>query len=328
MRWRRTKTIVVPVALGTGQAGAVRLALDHASDETVAYQVVGEAVTTDGLYQLLGQAKLAVVDLDQLQEGTVGRAALGQALELVPHATSAAFLADPTALLLAGRAAVGAAAYPPRVVACTRQAGGVGTTSVALSMAQAFRQATRLPTAVVEMAYGPSPLRTLLSGDDWPDLYDLVTHTDMQPGHWEGVTIYPMTGKYAANLLPVQLATYLRQVQAAHILTVLDLAPNHPQAGVLTPPGTGAAPYEPLSVDVWLVLSRSGRVDSAVGAGELAARLRAQGRGQVVELINAADTVDRVVGMATTTLPLPRVSATPHPKLGRVALRHIYPGAF
>ena len=96
---------------------------------------------------------------------------------------------------------------------------------------------------------------------------------------------------------------------------------------MLQPPTAGAATFESLPVDVWLVLARSGRPDSLVGGADLAHQLRDRQDGRVVELVNCADTLDRVASVVGAAAPLPQVRGLPNEQLGRRVLRHIYPGA-
>jgi hypothetical protein len=194
-----------------------------------------EALSTDGAYRALPGAHLAIVDLkDLVESGGVGRERLTQVLAVlgggdVVTVTGEQFAADPARYLDQARAASGLAqALPARSVALTGLSGGVGKTTLALSLARHFRKRTGLPVAVAELALGPSSLQALVgTGEEMAHLYEVATQGKQWPV-WEGITLAPMDWPTARLLQPEDAARAWHALRESHVLTVFDGAAFHP----------------------------------------------------------------------------------------------------
>jgi len=198
-----------------------------------------EAVSTRGVAKAIGAGHpvLVVVKTEYLAEtNDFPRDALRKTLQALENdgvlvLSPDEFLMEPErwlgeALLRSGlRSAV--RLMPPRVVLVTNYVGGVGKTTLALSMAKRFAEQTRLGAAVVEAGIGGSILATRLGGQR-PSLYAVVTGQG-NASSWEGVSVYPMSGREAQALTDDErLTAALDAIQRAHPLTVYDAFPANP----------------------------------------------------------------------------------------------------
>lgn len=187
-----------------------------------------EAISTEGAYQALPQAHLAIVDLEELVESSLSRQALAGLLQeaAIPLTTGDEFLARPEAWMETGRGISARILHlPPKTVAFVSYSGGVGRTTLALDTAIHFAEVTKLPTLLVEFCHGISAVATL-SGIQAPHLYDCLTQ-GVKPAQWRGVTLLPMDYDLA-KLLPLeQIGEYLKREEAGHILTVIDACYPH-----------------------------------------------------------------------------------------------------
>ena len=203
-RRRRGKAVVLVVA--TRDPGALRALEELAEGFPLERR---EALTTSGVYNSLEGADLAVVDVDQLVEtGEVSRervrAVLGEGD--ISWVTGGKFASDPQRWLDEARARSGLVkALPAQVVAFTSLSGGVGKTTLSLSLARHFRQKTGLPACVIELTLGPSGLSALVGGGrELPHLVDVLTRGVAWPV-WEGVTLAPMLWDGATELIEKQV---------------------------------------------------------------------------------------------------------------------------
>lgn len=187
-----------------------------------------EAISTEGAYQALPQAHLAIVDLEELVESSLSRQALADLLQeaAIPLTTGDEFLGRPEVWLETGKGASARIPHlPPKTVAFVSYSGGVGRTTLALDTAIHFAEVTKLPTLLVEFCHGISAV-AILSGIQAPHLYDCLTQ-GVKPARWRGVTLLPMDYDLA-KLLPLeQIREYLEEEQASHILTVIDACYPH-----------------------------------------------------------------------------------------------------
>ncbi len=273
LRKRTTLTLVV----ATRHRGALD-ALNAVTDLPVERR---EALTTAGLYHALKGAQLAIVDLADVAESPdLSRERLGQVLGNLLAVTGAEFTAQPARYLDQARAASGlSGALPARSVAFAGLSGGVGKSTLALSLAKYFRHTTGLPAAVIELSTGPSGLLALLAKDDqtWPHLYEVVSQGKVWPT-WEGVTVAGMAWDTARLLPDERVSAAWQAIKDQHILTVIDAPAYHPHwplaqrlADRVLYVSDGRA--DALANAVWL-LSHDGPTGSLLlNRGGLAARL-------------------------------------------------------
>lgn len=191
-----------------------------------------EAVTTGGLYRVLPGAHLVVADLDTLAESPgCSREQLRRILSSsgIAVVDGASFAASPGEWLARAGAASGIAEALPSVsVAFASLSGGVGKTTLSLSLARYFRERTSLPVAVVELTVGPSSLLALLSvSSGRAHIYEVVTQGKPWPS-WDGVTLAPMDWRFARMLSPGEIEEAWRLLIATHILTIFDAPAYHP----------------------------------------------------------------------------------------------------
>jgi hypothetical protein len=198
----------------------------HTALETIAPYQAMEAVTTRGVYHALPKAQLAIVELDSLIEEEVPRETLVDILNRshVPWTTPDDFLADPTTWRAHALAASGNfQSFPPATAALTSYSGGVGKTTLSLDTAVAFAARTKLPTAVVELPYGPSPLRVIAGVGEGAGFVDAVHNPQPRFPTWRGVTLVTVDYHDVGGLLkPEEIAQAFARIQAAHILTLVD----------------------------------------------------------------------------------------------------------
>jgi len=288
---------------------------------TVSHQIVGEALTTEGVYRTLERANLLIADLETLPEsGGVGRAMLREVLRRtnIPSPTPAQFAADPVVWQEEALAAAGHFEHlPPKSVAFTSLSGGVGKTTLSLDTALAFAHTTRLPTLIVEFCHGASGLLAV-TGAEAPSLYDCV-RKEQPLAQWQGVNLLPMDFEYARQLSQEAILAYLRRQQQAHVLTVFDAEYFHVT--------TTLVESERL-VDTWCVLCVPRRPDTVENARALAARLAEKNIPAQIILNQTRPGEGMLVASLDRALELgyDETARWLDGRLGRDALRLIYPG--
>jgi hypothetical protein len=248
---------------------------------------VREARTADGLNDLLGEARLVILDDADLAHGRLDASYIAAALAYaqIPHADSASFLADPARWLGQADAFAGhIRSLPPRLVALTSLAsGGVGKTTLTIGLALSVARRTRLPVALVELTHGASGFLTVLddAGFSGPpaDAYAIATQ-GAAPGRWRGLTIIPMDGRQGALLTDEGYAALLSQLRASHVLIVVDAVQPHP----LWP--TVAAAADPI-----FVVAAADRPDTVANAQAV---LDEQDEPRVQLVLNLASQLDRL----------------------------------
>lgn len=315
MRMGRKKNKRIVVVVATRHPAALA-ALNEYSSLPIEQR---EALTSDGLYRALPDAHLVLADLSDLVEcGDVGCDRLAQVLETadVVTATGEEFAASPSTCLDRARAASGLAeALPSRSVAFTGLSGGVGKTTLSLSLARHFRQRTSLPVAVAELTLGPSALEALLGGtQDLPHIYEVATQ-DAQWPTWEGITLAPMDWPTARMLEHEAVAEVWGNLRESHVLTIFDGPAFHP----LWLPA--AVPL----VDTAYAVSDA-RPDALVSA--LFFSTQDDGVPAHV-LLNRGDITARIAMPQAPAASLPNVGgkADQYPaKLGKELMRLVYPG--
>ena len=225
---------------------------------------VREALSTDAAYKSLSGVQLAVLDVEHLETGSISPEKLMDVLRHAGVVTCSGdeFAASPQAYVERALSALGALdSLPPRAVTITGHSGGVGKTTLSLDLVAFVAEHLRLTAALVEVGYGSSPLRALVS-PDLPDFYSVVTQGEA-PGSWRRATVLPMEHRTARLLLNrSEVPEMLGSLKQRHVLTVFDAAPTHPLFDLA----------RSLS-DLVLVVSDT-RLDSIANAAHLADELR------------------------------------------------------
>jgi len=204
----------------------------HTALETIAPYQSTEAVTTRGVYHALPKVQLAIVEIESLIVEEVPRGTLVEILNRsrVPWTTPEGFLSEPMTWRAHALAASGNfQSFPPATAALTSYSGGVGKTTLSLDAAVHFATRTKLPTAIVEFPYGPSPLRVITGTTDGASFVDVVHNERAQLPSWRGVTLVTVNYNDVGGLLkPEEVEQCFERIQAAHILTIVDSEFPHP----------------------------------------------------------------------------------------------------
>lgn len=309
--FKRRKSLVVLIA--TPLAGVLPALLDAAQHLQQVALERREALSVSGAYAHLSGAHLAVIDPETLAgadgEHAQLNAALAGARGLVV-VRGAEFLEDPTGCLERAAAAGGLGEMlPPRTVACTSLAGGVGKTTLALATARAFHAATRLPAAVIELSPGASALYALTGVEGGASLYEVVEQGATFPV-WEGVTLAGMDWSLARLLEPDRVRAVWTALARQHIFVACDAPAWHPL-------------FTHLPASHYLVLA-DGRVDALSAALTLRETLFRQ-EALVEILLNRAGLAGRVGLPVKPALELPGLRDPWN--AGPLVLKAIYPGA-
>ena len=308
--FKRRKALTVLIATPTpGVLPALLEAAQHLQRVTLERR---EALSISGAYAHLSGAHLALIDPETLAGAPEERARLNAALQgarSLVVVSGAEFLEHPSLYLERAVEASGLGEMlPPRAVAFTALAGGVGKTTLALATARAFHATTRLPAVVIELSPGPSALYPL-TGVEGATLYE-VLEQGAEFATWEGVTLAGMDWSLARLLEPARVAALWTKLAAAHIFAAGDAPAWHPFFSHLPP----ASQY--------LVLTDA-RADVANAALSLQVTLRQQDL--PVELaINRGGAVARVNLPVKPALQLPTLR-DPW-QAGALVLKAIYPG--
>lgn len=308
--FKRSKTLTVLLATSTpGVLPALLSAAEHLQRVTLTRR---EALSASGAYAHLAGAHLAIIDPETLAGADAEHAHLNAALAgarglVVVRGT--AFLAAPSMYLERAVAASGLGAMlPPRTVAFTALAGGVGKTLLALATAREFHTLTRLPAAVIELTGGPAALYALTQVEG-PTLYEVAEQGAAFPV-WEGVTLAGMDWALARLLDPARVADLWATLTRQHIFVAADAPAWHP-----------LLPHLPAGSH-YLVLSDA-RADALTAA--LALRESLARQDLPVELaLNRAGLAGRVSLPVKPALELPTLRDPWN--AGHQVLKAIYPG--
>jgi len=246
------------ILVASRNSAAVKAAWAQAKAE------VREALSTDAAFKSLSGVRLAVLDVEHLE---VGHIAPDQLVDVLQHAgvvvcSGVEFAASPQTYVEQALSALGALdSLPPRAITITGHSGGVGKTTLSLDLVAFVAERLRLTAALIEVGYGASPLRALVS-PDLPDFYAVATQGE-PPGNWRRATLLPMEHRTARLLLNrAEVPDLLGGLKQRHVLTVFDAAPTHPLFDLA----------RSLS-DLVLVVSDT-RLDSIANAAHLADELR------------------------------------------------------
>ncbi|WP_347245507.1 hypothetical protein [Thermogutta sp.] len=191
-----------------------------------------EAMTTEGLYRALPGAHLVIVDLESLTETPCfSRERLMQVLAAgnVLVVDGPTFAASPDEWLArAGTASGIAEALLPVRLAFVSLSGGVGKTTLSLSLARYFREQTGLPTVVAELTSGPSGLLALLATNGrGGHIYEVITQDKPWPT-WNGITLAAMDWRMAQMLSHQAVEAAWMNLASTHVLTIFDAPAHHP----------------------------------------------------------------------------------------------------
>ena len=279
-----------------------------------------EALTTAGLYQALKGAHLAIVDLSDVAESPdFSRERMQQVLAQTLSVTGAEFVANSAQYLDRARATSGlSGALPPRCIAFAGLSGGVGKSTLSLSLARFFHHKTGLPTAVIELSTGPSGILALLAKDDqdWSHLYEVVSQGKPWPT-WEGITLAGMAWDTARLLSEDRVRSAWRAIQEQHILTVVDAPAYHPHWPIIA-----------ALVDRVLVVS-DGRPDALANAAWLLQHDAPEGNAHSEVLLNRGGLAAKLALPFKPIADLPDVgrAAQSFPsQLGSRLMSIVYPG--
>jgi hypothetical protein len=124
---------------------------------------------------------------------------------------------------------------PARQVLITGWSGGVGKTTLSLTMAKCFTGRTGLPAAVLELHPGPGSVGPVCSGD-YPDLFSILSR-QIEPGKWEGVSLFPLDGRTFDVIWSEdseRMTDFLKDLLHRFTLVVVDAFPAHPLLGHLS----------------------------------------------------------------------------------------------
>lgn len=276
------------------------------------------ALFTGQVYDALTGANLVIVDFEDLVPHPYTTDMLRGLLteSSVMFVSSADFLVRPQHWLDEARRAGGLATDLPkkRVVAFVSYSGGTGKTTLAIDTALYFARRTKLPVFLTEFAYGESAIAPLTDANA-PQLFDLVTQSDVQPAKYKGVTVAPMDYENCRDLSAQLVTRWLREQIDSHVLTVIDGHWPHALLG-----GAGSIREE---IDDWFVLAAP-RPDAVENGLKLRDEL---GRKAKLVLNLKSGTLDSLtLNGIKRDLDLPRIKQPDRfeGKLGRMILAQTY----
>jgi Mrp family chromosome partitioning ATPase len=191
--------------------------------------ILRETFTTRGVIRGLPDADLVVLG-KVIPLWDVGVSLMQNTLEStkIPVAMPEAMLANPEEWLASARLSSRKKLQylPSRFVLVGGWSGGVGKSTLALSIAKRFRE-RNLPTAFFEANEGGSYLVSRL-GPQLNTLYDVITG-EQEPSDWEGIKLFPLDYRSSQVLSEDQrLPGFLADLKAGYTLVVVDASPNHP----------------------------------------------------------------------------------------------------
>jgi len=308
--FNRKQTLVVVVA--TRAAGVIP-ALEEAATHLEKVRLEQrEAISAAGTYQNLKGAHLVVVDTSDLVGTEKEHARLAVALEDSPHlivVEGRTFVLNAQGYLEQAVAVTGLGEMlPPRSVAFTSLSGGVGRTTLALATARAFREATHLPAAVVELSPGPSALYALTGAEGVSGIYQVIEQGNKFPV-WHDITLAGMNWELARLLSEEKIANLWQTLLQKHVFVAFDAPAWHPL-------------FAQVTAETFFVLSND-RLDVQVSAAGLLERLLQNGQAAQVGL-NRAGVAGRLSLPVKAAFDLKSVRNVW--KLGTPILKVIYPG--
>jgi hypothetical protein len=180
----------------------------------------------------LNQVNLVILG-DVLPTPDLSPEVLKQTLETsgVPVVSTEIFLEQPEEWLARARLASTrkVTILPPRQINLVNWSGGVGKTTLAMSICKRFVERTSLPAALLELSMGGCALHARVS-EDIPEFFAIATQ-NILPVRWQGVSLYPMDGRTADVMWseePDRVLNMLAAIRKQHTLLVVDAFPGHP----------------------------------------------------------------------------------------------------
>jgi len=191
-----------------------------------------EAFTTQGLIQELPETNL-VIRGSLIEVSAISHDLVQRTLEMsrLPVVSIEEFLAAPEEWI--GRARLSSATklsfLPPKQLNIVNWSGGVGKTTLAMTVCKRFVDQTGLPAALLELSMGGSALQARIS-PELPEFFTIATGK-AEPATWNGVNLYPMDGRSMEVLWgddPVKVQEFVSNIRKKHTLFVVDCFPGHP----------------------------------------------------------------------------------------------------
>lgn len=191
-----------------------------------------EAFTTQGLIQELPETNL-VIRGSLIEVSAISHDLVQRTLEMsrLPAVSIEEFLAAPEEWI--GRARLSSATklsfLPPKQLNIVNWSGGVGKTTLAMTVCKRFVDQTGLPAALLELSMGGSALQARIS-PELPEFFTIATGK-AEPATWNGVNLYPMDGRSMEVLWgddPVKVQEFVSNIRKKHTLFVVDCFPGHP----------------------------------------------------------------------------------------------------
>lgn len=191
-----------------------------------------EAFTTQGLIQELPETNL-VIHGSLIEVSAISHDLVQRTLEMsrLPVVSIQEFLAAPEEWI--GRARLSSATklsfLPPKQLNIVNWSGGVGKTTLAMTVCKRFVDQTGLPAALLELSMGGSALQARIS-PELPEFFTIATGK-AEPATWNGVNLYPMDGRSMEVLWgddPVNVQEFVSNIRKKHTLFVVDCFPGHP----------------------------------------------------------------------------------------------------
>lgn len=191
-----------------------------------------EAFTTQGLIQELPETNL-VIRGSLIEVSAISHDLVQRTLEMsrLPVVSIEEFLAAPEEWI--GRARLSSATklsfLPPKQLNIVNWSGGVGKTTLAMTVCKRFVDQTGLPAALLELSMGGSALQARIS-PELPEFFTIATGKT-EPATWNGVNLYPMDGRSMEVLWgddPVKVQEFVSNIRKKHTLFVVDCFPGHP----------------------------------------------------------------------------------------------------
>ena len=282
------------------------------------------ALDTGHVYEALPETQLAIVDYSDLIPHPFSVEFVRRLIAASPlqQCSSAEFLATPDDYLEMRKPAGWPYKMPAkRTIVFTSYSGGTGKTSLSLDTALQFVEQSRLllqlPAAVLELTYGSSALRALVGGGQ-SGLDELVVQPELEPYHFQGVSLYPMDYDRVRSLSIDQVGRYLHRQMSHHVLTVVD---------TIWPHGLASAIGE--AVDLWIVLTTP-RIDAVENARRLRRELALQhGEDKVILAVNKMGGLGATLSLIGTRrdLEIPHTNLAEiffEGRLGRDVLSYLY----
>lgn len=277
------------------------------------------ALFTGQVYDALPGANLVIIDFDDLVPHPYTTDMLRGLLteSHVTFVSSADFLARPEHWIGEARRAGGLETALPkkRTIAFVSYSGGTGKTTLAIDTALYFARRTKLPVLLTEFAYGESSIAPL-TDPNAPQLFDLVTQSDVFPTKWKGITLAPMDYENCRDLSLQLITRWLREQMDSHVLTVIDGHWPHALLG-----SVGSIKDE---IDEWFVLAAP-RPDAVENALKLREELGTRKARLVLNLKSGALDSLTLNGVQRD-FDLPRIKQPDRyeGKLGRTILAQTY----